>query len=179
MLNRRHFLQHAAALAAAPLISPLVNASAARGERVLHAYNIHTGEMVSATFWADGQYIDEELQALDILVRDHRANQVIAMQVELYENMYQLQQLFNNREPFYIISGYRAPATNEGLRAVSNGVAEHSLHTQGRAIDIRIPGVSHRDLHNAALQMGNGGVGYYPKSGFVHIDTGRVRHWTA
>ncbi|MBT14088.1 MAG: hypothetical protein CMI02_18855 [Oceanospirillaceae bacterium] len=79
----------------------------------------------------------------------------------------------------YIISGYRAPKTNSDLRHVSNGVAEHSLHMQGRAIDIRIPGVSHRHLHKAALAMRTGGVGYYPKSGFIHIDTGRVRHWTA
>lgn len=183
MLNRRHFLQKAAALSAAGLSSSLLSQQAMagdlRGERILRAYNIHTGEMVSATFWANGHYIDEEVQALDFLVRDHRANMAVAMQRQLYQNLYQLQELFDSRQPLYVISGYRAPETNAGLRKVSNGVAQRSLHTLGQAMDIRIPGVSHRNLHEAALALGSGGVGYYPKSGFVHIDTGRVRHWTA
>lgn len=183
MLHRRHFLKQATALGAAglatSLLSPRVLAQDAQEERTLRVYNIHTGEMLTSTFWAGGHYVDEEVQLLDYLARDHRAGMAIAMQRELYQNMYQLQQLFSSAEPLYIVSGYRAPATNAGLRHTSDGVAEHSLHMQGRAIDIRIPGVSHRHLHQAALAMGNGGVGYYPKSGFVHIDTGRVRHWTA
>lgn len=181
MHHRRQFLQQAASLGVAGLAASLISpaASAAGEERTLRVYNIHTGEMVNSTFWADGRYIDEEIQALDYLARDHRANQTIALQRQLYQNMYQLQQLFSSHEPLYVISGYRAPKTNAGLRHASDGVAEHSLHMQGRAIDIRIPGVSHRHLHKAALAMASGGVGYYPKSGFIHIDTGRVRHWTA
>ena len=183
MLNRRQFLQQAAALGAAGLATPLLSSQAFaaenKGERTLHVYNIHTGEMEAATFWADGRYVEEGLQALDILVRDHRANQAIAMEADLYQHMYKLQQMFGNKQPLHIISGYRAPETNNNLRQVSNGVAKHSLHMEGRAMDIRIPGVAHSDLHKAALQLRNGGVGYYPKSGFVHIDTGRVRNWTA
>lgn len=183
MSDRRHFLKQAASLGAAgvasSLLSPAAMARTVQEERTLHVYNIHTGETVSSTFWANGEYIDDGLMALDFLVRDHRADMAIAMQKQLYQNMYELQTLFNSKEPLYIISGYRAPASNASLRQASSGVAEHSLHMQGRAIDIRIPGVSHRHLHRAALAMGNGGVGYYPKSGFIHIDTGRVRHWTA
>ena len=77
----------------------------------------------------------------------------------------------------YIISGYRSPKTNAALRNGSSGVAKKSLHMQGRAIDLRIPGVSHKELHRAALELRSGGVGYYPDSGFVHLDTGRVRRW--
>ncbi|MBT12733.1 MAG: hypothetical protein CMI02_11955, partial [Oceanospirillaceae bacterium] len=130
MNNRRQFLKQAAALSAAGLTSSLVSQTAAaeQGERSLQVYNIHTGESANCTFWANGQYIDEEIQMLDFLVRDHRANQTLAMQRELYENMYYLQELFGHHEPLYIISGYRAPKTNSDLRHVSNGVAEHSLH---------------------------------------------------
>lgn len=181
MLQRRHFLQQAACLGAAAiggLSSPRV-AARHQEERALRLYNIHTGEYTNSTFWANGHYLDDGVEALDLLVRDHRRDQVMAMQRELYQNMYQLQQLFDSHEPLYVISGYRAPESNASLRYTSSGVAEHSLHMQGRAIDIRIPGVSHRHLHRAALAMGSGGVGYYPKSGFIHIDTGRTRHWTA
>ena len=112
-------------------------------------------------------------------MRDHRANQALAMQRDLYLNLYRLQQALNPNQPIQIISGYRSPQTNQMLRAASNGVAKHSLHMEGRALDIRFPGISCRDLQKAALQMRKGGVGYYPQSGFVHIDTGRVRQWTA
>ncbi|WP_265573688.1 DUF882 domain-containing protein [Venatoribacter cucullus] len=186
MLNRRHFLRQAACLGAAgvaglssvPLLAQPQAGMTDQAERTLRVYNIHTGEYLTTTFWADGQYQDEEIQALDLLLRDHRANQAMAMQRELYEKMFHLQELFSSREPLYVISGYRSPGTNSGLRQVSDGVAENSLHMQGRAVDIRIPGVSHRHLHKAALAMGSGGVGYYPKSGYIHLDTGRVRSWT-
>lgn len=180
MLNRRDFLRQAGCLGAASIAGlPATRAMASVTEdKTLRLYNIHTGEYLTTTFWADGQYQDGEIQALDLLLRDHRANQAMAMQRELYEKMYHLQELFNSREPLYVVSGYRAPATNQGLRQASDGVAENSLHMQGRAVDLRIPGVSHRDLHQAALAMRSGGVGYYPRSGYIHIDTGRVRSWT-
>ncbi|UXD86078.1 DUF882 domain-containing protein [Thalassolituus hydrocarboniclasticus] len=180
-MQRRHFLKQAACLGAAGItgLSSTRVFAGQQEERTLRLYNIHTGEFTNSTFWANGRYIDDGVAELDLLVRDHRRDQVMAMQRELYQNMYQLQQLFASHEPLYIISGYRAPESNASLRYANAGVAEHSLHMQGRAIDIRIPGVSHRHLHRAALAMGNGGVGYYPKSGFIHIDTGRTRHWTA
>ena len=146
-------------------------------ERTLKLYNIHTGESLQATFWADGQFVDDEVQQIDLLMRDHRANQAMAMQRRLYEKLYHLQNLFGSKEPLYVVSAYRAPKTNADLRRHSGGVAEGSMHMQGKAIDIRIPGVSHRHLHKAAVAMRSGGVGYYPKSGFIHIDTGRRRHW--
>lgn len=181
MISRRRLLAKTASLSATALTATgfSLTAHSLQAERRLRLYNIHTGEYVTSTFWADGHYIDDELQALDLLVRDHRANQAIAMQRELYQRLYDLQQLFPVDEPMYIISGYRAPGTNRALQQKSSAVAEGSLHMQGKAMDIRIPGVSHRHLHKAALAMQAGGVGYYPSDGFVHLDTGRVRRWIA
>ena len=182
-MNRRQFLQRSGMLATAGIsgfsILPAQAQQSPQGERRLHLYNIHTGEETNAVFCIEGQFLNEGLQSLDLILRDHRANQAMAMQRMLYEKMYYLQQLFSSKEPLYIVSGYRSPKSNADLRHSSTAVAEHSLHTQGRAVDIRIPGVSHRDLHKAALAMRSGGVGYYPKDGFVHLDTGRVRHWQA
>jgi uncharacterized protein YcbK (DUF882 family) len=180
MLDRRRFLQQAALIGTAGLIgiSPLAKA-ASQKEKTLRLYNIHTGESLRATFWVYGGFVNEAVQEMDLLMRDHRANQALAMQRDLYLNLYALQQALNPNQPIQIISGYRSPHTNQMLRANSNGVAKRSLHMEGRALDIRFPGISCRDLQKAALLMKNGGVGYYPKSGFVHIDTGRVRQWTA
>ncbi|MBE0482971.1 MAG: DUF882 domain-containing protein [Bacterioplanes sp.] len=177
-LNRRHFLQQASLLGAGISAGiPLTAHAQPHEERTLRLYNIHTGESLQTTFWANGAYLDDEIQTIDLLMRDHRANQAIAMQRELYQRLYELQQLFNAREPLYIVSAYRSPSTNQRLRQQSSGVAQTSMHIQGKAIDVRIPGVSHRHLHKAALAMHAGGVGYYPKSGYIHLDTGRNRHW--
>ena len=183
MQQRRQFLKQAALLGAASLTSQLSLAEQMKQnqqiaeERTLRLYNIHTGESLQSTFWANGEYLDDEIQQIDLLMRDHRADQAIAMQRRLYDKLYHLQSLFNSKEPLYVVSAYRAPKTNADLRSHSSGVAEGSMHMQGKAIDIRIPGVSHRHLHQAAMAMRSGGVGYYPKSGFIHIDTGRRRHW--
>lgn len=178
MLNRRVFLQQTAAVSAAGMAGFSMNAQASSpAEKTLHLYNIHTGETVSSTFWAEGFYIDSEIETLDMLLRDFRANDVIAMERELYHHLHRLQTMFNAKQPLNIISGYRSPGTNARLSANSNGVAKRSLHMQGRAIDLRIPGVSTNDLQKAALNMRFGGVGYYPEDGFVHLDTGRVRRW--
>ena len=178
MLNRRHFLQQAAALSAVGFSGFSASANAiAGGEKTLHLYNIHTGETVHSTFWAEGSYIDSEIEMLDLLLRDFRANDVIAMERQLYHHLYRLQTMFSAKQPMNIISGYRSPVTNARLSSNSSGVAKRSLHMEGRAIDLRIPGVSTRDLQKAASDMRFGGVGYYPGDGFVHIDTGRVRRW--
>ncbi|MFC3681867.1 DUF882 domain-containing protein [Bacterioplanoides pacificum] len=184
MQQRRQFLKNVALAGTTGLITPLSFAEQLQqsqprisAERSLHLYNIHTGESLKTTFWADGEYLDDEIQQIDLLMRDHRANQAIAMQRRLYDKLHHLQHLFHSQQPMYVVSAYRAPKTNASLRQQSSGVAEGSMHMQGKAIDIRIPGVSHRHLHKAAMAMRSGGVGYYPKSGFIHIDTGRRRHW--
>jgi uncharacterized protein YcbK (DUF882 family) len=182
IINRRDFLKLAfrhsvvgtAALSAPSLVFAKTDLPA---ERQLAFYNLHTGEKLSATYWADGDYITEELQSLNYILRDHRTNEVQAIDKSLLDLLYALQQQVDKSGTYHIISGYRSPKTNAKLRKQSNGVAKRSLHMQGKAIDVRLPGVQLKHLRQAALQLRAGGVGYYPKSNFVHLDTGRPRFW--
>ncbi|MCW8829214.1 MAG: DUF882 domain-containing protein [Gammaproteobacteria bacterium] len=178
MISRRIFLQGAVAATVA-VATPGLHAAVASAdaERRLNFYNLHTGERLSATFWADGHYVAEELAAIDHLLRDHRRNEVEAIDTRLLEQLHTLQRHFGKHDTFHVISGYRSPQTNAALNSRSSGVAKRSLHMQGRAIDIRLPGVELKSLRQAALAQKAGGVGYYPKSDFIHLDTGRPRFW--
>ncbi len=151
---------------------------ATQGERILTMQNLHTGERTSSVYWAEGEYLQEGLADLNHLLRDHRRDESHAMDPQLLDQLYALQrQLGGGKTPFHVISGYRSPASNAQLRASSSGVAKRSLHMLGKAIDIRLPGHDLHRVHKAALQLRAGGVGYYPKSDFIHVDTGRVRSW--
>jgi uncharacterized protein YcbK (DUF882 family) len=177
MTTRRDFLKFAAATTAA-LVSPLAVArTAPTGERAIKFFNLHTGEHLSATYWVDGIYIPDELSAINHVLRDHRSNDSTAMDPQLLDVLYRLQQKVGKRGEFHIISGYRSPATNARLSRASDGVAKRSLHMRGKAIDIRLPGTELRHLRKAALSLHAGGVGYYPRSNFIHVDTGRPRFW--
>jgi uncharacterized protein YcbK (DUF882 family) len=154
-----------------------VLAQPAAPARVLTFYHLHTGERRRATYWSDGAYVADELTTLNRLLRDHRSGETAAIDPRLFDILHDLQQLTHSRGEFAIISGYRSPATNAQLRRRSHGVAEGSLHTRGRALDIRLAGVDLTDLQHAALSLGAGGVGYYPRDQFLHLDTGRVRSW--
>lgn len=175
--ERRRFLQLCMGTTAM-LSAPASWASVHREpERILTFRNLHTGEKLRATFWAQGDYIREELGAVNRVLRDHRSGDVHPMDPKLLDLLYVLQQSVGVKGAFHIISGYRSPATNQKLRAKSSGVAKKSLHMQGKAIDIRLPGCELKQLRNAALALKAGGVGYYPSSNFLHVDTGRVRNW--
>lgn len=176
MLNRREFLKWSlagAALASMPAWARIESPA----DRRLQLYNTHTGEQLTATYWADGEYQDGEIAAIDRVLRDFRSGDVFAIDRRLFDVLHALQQKTAARGPFEVISGYRSPATNDLLRRTSSGVAKDSLHTHGRAIDIRLPGLALAELRRAALDLRAGGVGYYPASNFVHVDTGRVRRW--
>ena len=181
MTTRRDFLK----LAGGSALMTLAPSAFARtilpeskgGERILRFQNIHTGEKLSATYWADGSYIAEEIAAIDRVLRDHRSKEFMAMDRKLYDLLYTLQQQVEKPGTYQIISGYRSPASNAKLRGASNGVAKRSLHMRGKAVDIRLPGVELKHLRQAALELRAGGVGYYPKSNFIHVDTGRPRFW--
>ena len=146
-------------------------------ERGLALKNLHTGESLRTTFWAEGRYLKDQLQAANRVLRDHRSGDVYPMDPKLLDLLYALQQSVGVKGSFHIISGYRSPASNQKLRAKSGGVARRSLHMQGKAVDIRLPGCQLRHLRDAALELKAGGVGYYAKSDFIHVDTGRVRRW--
>lgn len=176
MWSRREFLKWSLASGVALATVP-ARARPAAVERQLSFYNTHTGERLTATYWAEGEYQAGELAAIDRLLRDHRSGDVAAIDRRLFDVLYDVQQLTGARGGFQVISGYRSPATNAKLRRHGGGVAKDSLHTHARAIDVRLTGIALPDLQRAAIQLGAGGVGYYPASDFVHLDTGRVRRW--
>ena len=177
MMSRRQFLL-ASTAALATLASPVVRARPGRAdERRLRFYNLHTGEQLSATYWIEGQYIPEELAAINHVLRDHRTDTVASIDKRLLNQLSVLQHNINYNGHIHVISGYRSPKTNARLQHTSTGVAKRSLHMQGRAIDLRLPGIELKQLRQVALAMHAGGVGYYPKSDFIHLDTGRARFW--
>lgn len=178
-MPRRRFLQLLAAGSFAASIPEVSSASTKRNflPRDLAFQNTHTGEKVSLTYFEQGQYLTEALREIDNVFRDHRTGEVHPIDPNLLNVLYKLQETLQVNKPFHIISGYRSPLSNNILSNHSNGVAKNSLHMQGKAVDIRIEGVDTVTIRNAALALQQGGVGYYPSSDFVHLDTGLVRYW--
>ena len=164
-------------LAAAALL-PGARAFAAKpAPRSLGFHHLHTGESLDACYWQDGAYLPDALAAIDHVLRDHRTGEASAIDRKLLDLLVAVRERLGSAAPFEVICGYRSPASNEMLRSTSSGVAKHSLHLAGRAIDVRLPGRELAALRAAGIGLARGGVGYYPKSGFVHLDTGRVRQW--
>lgn len=145
--------------------------------RSIMLHSIHTGESGEFKYLIDGEWVVPELQRLFHLLRDHRSGDVHPMDGELLEQLFLLQRKHGKDTPFDVISGYRSPKTNAKLAARNGGVAKKSLHMQGKAIDIALPGVPLAELHASARALEAGGVGKYTRSGFIHLDTGRVRFW--
>jgi uncharacterized protein YcbK (DUF882 family) len=174
--DRRDFLRSASAVALA--LSPMGAACARAVERrTLSFVHTHTGESLSSVYCQNGSYSASGLDSINHLLRDFRTNDIHPIDPRVLDILFDLRSLVNSDEPYQVISGYRSPGTNALLRSRSSGVAEHSLHMEGRAIDVRLGGISTRKLHELALQMQRGGVGFYPKSDFVHLDNGAVRSW--
>ncbi len=145
--------------------------------KTLTFYNAHTDERLDVGFLRNGNYDTGALKKINYILRDHRSGEIKAIDVKLLELLHAISNKTRRQAPIHIISGYRSPATNKSLRKKRTGVASKSLHMLGKAIDFRIPGFSTRELRNVARKMKGGGVGYYPKSDFVHVDTGRIRYW--
>lgn len=180
LVSRRKLLGYMAVGASGLLIPHTAMAVAApQSEKKLSLLNLHTGESLSTTFCSTQGYQSESLAEINQLLRDHRNNKQCTMNIELLELLFDLRRVLDTNKPFHVISAYRSPETNKMLSQKSSGVAKKSLHMQGMAIDIRVPGVDLKDLHAAALALQGGGVGLYSKSNFVHLDVGRVRRWGA
>lgn len=181
VLGRRRFLMTGAALLTAGVALPrrvfAANSPMSSPERKLAFYNTHTGEQLSSVYWADGAYQPDGLTEIYRVLRDHRSDEVSPIDTRLLDLLHTLTDTLDTSAQFHVISGYRSPATNAKLASASNGVAKHSLHMDGLAIDIRIPGRELADVRRAAIALHSGGVGYYPGSNFVHVDVGRVRTW--
>lgn len=179
MTARRSFLKTSVALASALSVPSLARAAVATAphERSLRLYNTHTGESLKSVFWAEGAFQPEALADINNILRDHRSNTIATIDPQLLLLLDKVSGQFGGNDVLHIISGYRSPETNQKLALASNGVARHSLHMEGQAIDIRIPGRDLNNLRKVALSLRGGGVGYYPDSQFVHMDTGRIRNW--
>ncbi len=145
--------------------------------RALAMNNLNTGEILETCYFDGKRYINDELQRLNEFCRDHRRNEVHPMDRRLFDQISQIQKLIGTEAEVIVISGYRSPATNASLRNGSSRVAKKSMHMEGKAIDFRLDGVKLSTVRDAALSLKAGGVGYYPGSNFVHIDTGAVRSW--
>jgi len=143
----------------------------------LSFYHIHTAEKLTITYREKGVVVPDALVEINHYLRDFRTDQTHVIDVALLDKLHELYTTFDARGNFEVISGYRSPHTNEVLRHATTGVAEHSLHIEGRAIDVRLTSAKTTALRDAALAMKSGGVGYYADSNFVHIDTGKTRSW--
>ncbi|AEF98672.1 YcbK family protein [Methylomonas methanica] len=146
--------------------------------RSLAFQNPHTGDKLSLIYFEKGRYLTDALAEINFLLRDYRTGDVHAIDPHLLDQLYDLKQMLGLTQPFGVISGYRSPLTNARLHAEQAGVANNSFHIHGRAVDIRLERFDLRRIHNAAIAMHRGGVGYYPESNFIHLDTGTFRTWT-
>ena len=179
-LDRRSLLK-AGMLAVSGCIFPYTAFGALKEQlppdRSLSLYSLHTGESLKTFYWSQGKYISEALVDINYILRDHRTGEIESIDKRLLHLLYAIGKRLETKDPFKIVSGYRSPSTNTLLRKRSSGVAKGSLHQQGKAVDIRVPGCELSSLRNAAIALKGGGVGYYSSSNFVHVDVGRVRYW--
>ncbi len=175
--TRRRFLQLGLTAVACGIATPAFAVPHIKGARTLDFHNLHTDERLHVTYWKDGSYDRAALSKINRILRDHYSGDVYPMNVRLMDLLYDLQHRVKNDRPIEIVSGYRSPKTNMMLASYSDGVAKNSYHTKGMAIDIRMHGTPLNKIHNVALDMRRGGVGYYPDSQFVHVDVGPLRRW--
>jgi uncharacterized protein YcbK (DUF882 family) len=188
-IDRRAFLSLAAVGGAAALMPSRLFAATASSaslalaeahDRSLSFIHTHTNEHLSTAYCAGGAYVPGALADVNHLLRDFRANAIKPIDTDLLDLLFLLNAQLGTSQPFHVISGYRTPETNAMLQergGSHSGVASHSLHIEGRAIDIRVPGIDLQHLRDTARSLHLGGVGYYAASDFVHVDTGRVRYW--
>ena len=181
-ISRRRFLAYGMLTLTSAIFLPHEKAFASVNsilsvERSLSFYNLHTDEELSTVYWRKGEYQPEALADINYLLRDYRTGDVKKIDPKLLDLLHTLHKKVGSSEPFQVISGYRSPKTNAMLARRSRGVAKHSMHLLGKAIDIRLPECGLDCLHKAAVGLRAGGVGYYPSSDFVHVDVGRVRYW--
>lgn len=179
-MDRRHFIKIGIMAAIGGLFPvPLLanKKPVVRSIRSLALYNPHTNEILDIDYCIRGRYDKEALNAVNHILRDYRTDEIYPIDTKLLDVLYLVTRELNAKEPYHVISGYRSPSTNAILRKKSKGVAKNSLHLHGQAIDICLPETNLKKLRNAVINLNAGGVGYYPRSGFIHVDIGRIRYW--
>ncbi len=185
-VSRRKFLGFGALAAGSLAASSVVTKASAAiispgreftGARKITFRNTHTGETFSGVYRVGDKYLPDAFDKINIVLRDFRSNEMFPIDPRVMDIIYSVHEMTKQAEPYEILSGYRCPKTNASLRSHSEGVAKNSLHMTGQAIDLRLPGFSTKQIQKLAISLRAGGVGYYPKSDFVHMDTGDVRTW--
>lgn len=182
-LGRRAFLTFSAASTLALSTNTLMAAPAITGKataastRTLALVNLNTGDSGKFLYWENGRYLEEALKDISHALRDSHNGETHDIAPELIDLVVRLQQKLNTSGPVHVISAFRSQETNDEMAAKSRGVAKHSYHIDGMAMDLRVPGRGLNQVRGAALQLASGGVGYYPRSNFVHVDIGPVRRW--
>lgn len=180
MINRRTFIKFGSQAALCSVFPVSAIASIDRllmPKRNLFLFNIHTGEKLDVCYYARGQYQPEALDKLNYLFRDFRTGEIKPIRRELLNLLYSISKKLDRPTRLHIISGYRSPETNAKLRKKSKYVVKNSLHIHGEAADIRVPDYNTRWLRKVCMKLKAGGVGYYRKSDFIHVDIGPVRYW--
>ncbi len=179
--SRRQFIKRIGTGCLATALVPATGWSALLPDgtrRSLDFYNTHTGERLGVCYYKNGAYRSGAMVQINRILRDHRTGDIEAIDARLMDLLFTVSQRLGACSPFHIISGYRSPRTNAQLRKQTSGVAKFSYHMLGRAIDIRLPGCDTLKLRQTCLELKYGGVGYYPRSDFVHLDTGAFRTWS-
>ena len=175
LLSRRRLLGAAVAAAAVGLVDPLPAVSFA--PRSVALYNIHTGEWLRTVYWADGHYIREAVRDINWILRDHHSDEIRPMDAGVLDLLGMLRDRLDTHDPFLVVCGYRSPTTNRKLYLHHEGVAKYSYHIKGMAVDLRSELRDLSQIRDAALSLRCGGVGYDPRSDFVHVDCGPIRRW--
>ena len=178
-ISRRHLFRLGvlAAASCVPCPALALERTTQQFQRSLDVYNVHTGESLTTVYWSKGTYVPEALQDISYVLRDHHSDQVKPIDPQLLDLLYTLDKLVGLRDAFHVLSAYRSSATNAMLRLSHAGVAEHSMHVEGKAVDVRFFGRDLLLVHRLVTALQWGGVGYYPRASFVHLDTGPVRSW--
>jgi len=179
-LDRRRFLKifgQAALFSAFPVSAMAFVDRSSKKKRMLSLYNTHTRESLDVCYYAQGKYLAKSLKKIDRILRDHRTEEIKPIDKGLLNLLHSISMTVDPAVRFHVVSGYRSPETNDILRKRGRFVAKHSLHMQGGAADIRIPGFNLVRLRNVCMDQKAGGVGYYPRSDFVHVDIGDIRYW--
>ena len=180
-MERRGFLKAGLTLSATAFLSAgLVTPALAWGDNSAYRVsfrNQHTGENFSGVYRVGNKYLPEAFERINYVLRDFRQNEIFPIDPRAVDIVAIVHGATGSSNPYTLLSGYRSPKTNGALRSKSEGVAKNSLHLSGQAIDVRLDGVSPSRVRDLAMRLNAGGVGYYPRSGFVHMDSGSVRHW--
>jgi len=175
VLSRRQALRTGVVAACATLLGGTAGAS--HPSRRLDLYSVNTGESCTVEYMVRGRYYRDALLEVNQLMRDHRSGDIHPIDPTLLDLLHDLRRVLGSKQPAHIVCGYRSPTTNARKLAAGRRVARNSYHLRGQAVDVFFPDRKVRDLRRAALRFGTGGVGHYPRAGFVHLDTGPVRSW--